>query len=64
MLVRFILNRGKLDGAKLRVGVRNLKLKIKKIQCKIDKRNFPKYKGKFTLDCSTRKVSVAGTADV
>lgn len=56
VLVRFILNRGKLDGAKLRVGVRNLKLKIKKIKCKIDKRNFPKYKGEFTLDCSTHQV--------
>lgn len=59
VLVRFILNRGKLDGAKLRVGVRNLKLKIKKIKCKIDKRNFPKYKGEFTLDCSTREVGSA-----
>ena len=53
VLVRFILNRGKLDGAKLRVGVRNLKLKMKKIHCKIDKRNFPKYKGKASVNCGT-----------
>ena len=56
MLVRFILNRGKLDGAKLRVGVRNLKLKMKKIHVTIDKPNFPKYKGKFSVDCGTENV--------
>ena len=53
MLVRFILNRGKVDGAKLRVGVRNLQIKMKKIHLKIDKTTFPKYKGKASIDCQT-----------
>ena len=48
----------KLDGAKLRVGVRNLKLRMKKIHCKIDKSSFPKYKGKMSVDCGTENVSV------
>ena len=47
------MNRGKLDGAKMRVGVRNLRIKMKKIHLKVDKSTFPKYKGKASIDCST-----------
>lgn len=36
--------------------MRNLKLKMKKIHVKIDKTNFPKYKGKFSVDCGTENV--------
>ena len=50
------MNRGKLDGAKMRVGVRNLRIKMKKIHLKVDKSTFPKYKGKASIDCSTEDV--------
>ena len=64
VLVRFILNRGKLDGAKMRVGVRNLRIKMKKIHLKVDKQTFPKYKGKAAIDCCTEDVGARERCDV
>lgn len=41
----------------MRVGVRNLRIKMKKIHLKVDKTSFPKYKGKASIDCATKDVS-------